>query len=85
MSVPGMQERTILLTAFRNLRHDRMAWARLMRPTRISNHRLMTNSNSCTASFTQMAGIEALAAIRVPSITCAANSSAAAMSSSRTE
>jgi len=45
----------------------------VMRPDLASQiTRLMTNSNSCTASFTQMAGIEALRAIRVPSITCAA-------------
>src|SRR5258707_4741253 len=63
MSVPGMQERTILLDGFSKtyaMTGWRMGYG-VMRPdlaTHIS--RLMTNSNSCTASFTQVAGIEAL-------------------------
>jgi aspartate aminotransferase len=63
MSVPGMQERTILLDGFSKtyaMTGWRMGYG-VMRPdlaTQIT--RLMTNSNSCTASFTQMAGIEAL-------------------------
>ncbi len=63
MSVPGMQERTILLDGFSKtyaMTGWRMGYG-VMR-TDLATHitRLMTNSNSCTASFTQMAGIEAL-------------------------
>ncbi len=63
MSVPGMQERTILLDGFSKtyaMTGWRMGYG-VMRPD-LATHitRLMTNSNSCTASFTQMAGIEAL-------------------------
>jgi len=63
MSVPGMQERTILLDGFSKtyaMTGWRMGYG-VMRPDLASQiTRLMTNSNSCTASFTQMAGIEAL-------------------------
>src|SRR5271163_3207709 len=63
MSVPGMQERTILLDGFSQtyaMTGWRMGYG-VMRPD-LAAHitRLMTNSNSCTASFTQIAGIEAL-------------------------
>jgi aspartate/methionine/tyrosine aminotransferase len=63
LSVPGMQERTILLDGFSKtyaMTGWRMGYG-VMRPD-LATHitRLMTNSNSCTASFTQMAGIEAL-------------------------
>ena len=63
MSVPGMQERTILLDGFSKtyaMTGWRMGYG-VMRPD-LAAHitRLMTNSSSCTASFTQMAGIEAL-------------------------
>jgi len=63
MSVPGMQERTILLDGFSKtyaMTGWRMGYG-VMRPD-LAAHitRLMTNSNSCTASFTQVAGIEAL-------------------------
>ncbi len=63
MSVPGFKERTILLDGFSKtyaMTGWRMGYG-VMRPdlaTAIT--RLMTNSNSCTASFTQMAGIEAI-------------------------
>jgi len=63
MSIPGMQERTILLDGFSKT-YAMTGWRLgygVMRPdlaTQVT--RLMTNSNSCTASFTQMAGIEAL-------------------------
>jgi len=63
MTVPGMQERTILLDGFSKtyaMTGWRMGYG-VMRPdlaTQIT--RLMTNSNSCTASFTQVAGVEAL-------------------------
>jgi aspartate aminotransferase len=63
MSVPGMQERTILLDGFSKT-YAMTGWRLgygVMRPD-LAAHvtRLMTNSNSCTASFTQIAGIEAL-------------------------
>src|SRR6267378_4388049 len=63
MSIDGMQERTILLDGFSKtyaMTGWRMGYGvmRLDLATHIS--RLMTNSNSCTASFTQVAGIEAL-------------------------
>ena len=63
MSVPGMQERTILLDGFSKtyaMTGWRMGYG-VMRPD-LAAHvtRLMTNSNSCTASFTQIAGIEAI-------------------------
>jgi aspartate/methionine/tyrosine aminotransferase len=63
MSVPGMQERTILLDGFSKtyaMTGWRMGYG-VMRPD-LAAHitRLNTNSISCTASFTQMAGIEAL-------------------------
>jgi aspartate aminotransferase len=63
MSVPGMQERTILLDGFSKtyaMTGWRMGYG-VMRPDLAAQiTRLMTNSNSCTASFTQIAGIEAL-------------------------
>jgi len=63
MSIDGMKERTILLDGFSKtyaMTGWRMGYG-VMRPdlaTHIS--RLMTNSSSCTASFSQIAGIEAL-------------------------
>ncbi len=63
MSVPGFKERTIMLDGFSKtyaMTGWRMGYG-VMRPD-LALHisRLMTNSNSCTASFTQIAGIEAL-------------------------
>jgi len=63
MSLPGWKERTILLDGFSKtyaMTGWRMGYG-VMRSD-LANHiaRLMTNSNSCTASFTQRAGIEAL-------------------------
>ena len=63
MSLPGFKERTILLDGFSKtyaMTGWRMGYG-VMRPdlaTQIA--RLMTNSNSCTATFTQVAGVEAL-------------------------
>jgi len=63
MSLPGMQERTILLDGFSKtyaMTGWRMGYG-VMRPDLAAQMtRLMTNSNSCTASFTQVAGIEAI-------------------------
>ncbi len=62
-SVPGFKDRTIILDGFSKtyaMTGWRMGYG-VMRPD-LATHvsRLMTNSNSCTASFTQVAGIEAL-------------------------
>jgi len=61
--VPGMQERTILLDGFSKtyaMTGWRMGYG-VMRPDLAAQiTRLMTNSNSCTASFTQVAGVEAI-------------------------
>ena len=63
MSVSGFKDRTILLDGFSKtyaMTGWRMGYG-VMRPD-LAAHitRLMTNSNSCTASFTQIAGIEAI-------------------------
>jgi len=63
MSVAGFKERTILVVGFSKtyaMTGWRMGYG-VMRPD-LATHitRLMTNSNSCTASFTQIAGVEAL-------------------------
>jgi aspartate aminotransferase len=63
MSIDGMKERTILLDGFSKtyaMTGWRMGYG-VMRAD-LAEHvaRLMTNSNSCTASFTQIAGVEAL-------------------------
>jgi aspartate aminotransferase len=63
MSVPGMQERTILLDGFSKtyaMTGWRMGYGVMRADLAAHLTRLMTNSNSCTASFTQIAGIEAL-------------------------
>ena len=63
MSIPGFKDRTILLDGFSKtyaMTGWRMGYG-VMRPD-LAAHitRLTTNSNSCTASFTQIAGVEAL-------------------------
>ncbi len=63
MSIPGFKDRTILLDGFSKtyaMTGWRMGYG-VMRAD-LAQHiaRLQTNSNSCTASFTQQAGIEAL-------------------------
>jgi len=63
MSVPGMQERTILLDGFSKtyaMTGWRMGYGVMRADLAAHMTRLMTNSNSCTASFTQVAGIEAI-------------------------
>ena len=63
MSVPGMQERTILLDGFSKtyaMTGWRMGYGVMRSELAAHMTRLMTNSNSCTASFTQVAGIEAI-------------------------
>ncbi len=63
MSVPGFKDRTILLDGFSKT-YAMTGWRLgygVMRPDlAVPMSRLVTNSNSCTASFTQIAGIEAL-------------------------
>jgi aspartate aminotransferase len=63
MSVPGFKERTILLDGFSKtyaMTGWRMGYG-VMRPDLAAQiTRLATNSTSCTASFTQIAGIEAI-------------------------
>lgn len=63
MAVPGFKDRTILLDGFSKtyaMTGWRMGYG-VMRPDLAAHMtRLMTNSNSCTASFTQVAGIEAV-------------------------
>src|SRR5260370_442075 len=63
MSVPEFKERTILLDGFSKT-YAMTGWRLrygVMRPDlAVHISRLAINSNSCTASFTQVAGIEAL-------------------------
>ena len=63
MSIPGFQERTILLDGFSKtwaMTGWRMGFG-VMRPDLAASiSRLATNSVSCTASFSQMAGVEAI-------------------------
>lgn len=60
---PGMKEKTIILNGFSKtyaMTGWRMGYG-IMRPDLAAQITLlMTNSNSCTASFTQIAGVEAL-------------------------
>jgi len=63
MSVDGMKERTILLDGFSKtyaMTGWRMGYGVMRADLAAHISRLMTNSNSCTASFTQIAGIEAI-------------------------
>ena len=63
MSLPGMKERTILLDGFSKtyaMTGWRIGYGVMRADLAVHMTRLMTNSNSCTASFTQIAGIEAL-------------------------
>jgi aspartate aminotransferase len=69
LSIPQFRERTILLDGFSKtyaMTGWRMGYG-IMRPDLAAQiARLMTNSNSCTASFTQMAGVEALSGDQAP-------------------
>lgn len=63
MSVPGFKDRTILLDGFSKtyaMTGWRMGYGVMRADLATHITRLMTNSNSCTASFTQVAGVEAL-------------------------
>ncbi len=63
MSVPGFKERTVMLDGFSKT-YAMTGWRLgygVMRPDlAVPLARLVTNATSCTASFTQIAGIEAL-------------------------
>jgi aspartate aminotransferase len=63
LAIPGMAERTILLDGFSktySMTGWRLGWG--VMPLHLVPHmtRLQTNSNSCVAGFTQVAGVEAL-------------------------
>jgi aspartate aminotransferase len=63
MSVDGMKDRCILLDGFSKtyaMTGWRMGYGVMRADFATHVSRLMTNSNSCTASFTQIAGVEAL-------------------------
>ncbi len=63
ISVDGMKDRCILLDGFSKtyaMTGWRMGYGVMRADLAGSIARLMTNSNSCTASFTQIAGVEAL-------------------------
>ncbi len=63
MSLPDWKDRTILLDGFSKtyaMTGWRMGYGVMRADLAQHVSRLMTNSNSCTASFTQMAGIEAI-------------------------
>src|SRR2546426_9519455 len=69
MGLPGMRDQTILLDGF-SKSYARTGW-RLgygVMPPPLAEHvaRLMVNSNSCTASFVQLAGIAALQGDQTP-------------------
>ena len=70
LSLPGMAERTVLLDGFSKtyaMTGWRLGYGAM--PVALAEHvaRLMTNSNSCTAAFTQWAGIAALKGPQEPS------------------
>ncbi|MCX6089660.1 MAG: pyridoxal phosphate-dependent aminotransferase [Candidatus Atribacteria bacterium] len=63
LQFPGMKERTVLLDAFSKtfaMTGWRLGYAVLPREIAGYLSLLLTNSNSCTCTFTQMAGAEAL-------------------------
>ena len=69
MSIPGFKERTILLDGFSKtyaMTGWRMGYGVMRADLAAHMTRLMTNSNSCTASFTQIAGVEALRGDQTP-------------------
>jgi aspartate/methionine/tyrosine aminotransferase len=63
LSLPGMMERTILLDGFSKtyaMTGWRLGFGVMPQPLASHVERLMINSNSCTATFTQKAGVAAL-------------------------
>lgn len=62
-SLPGMKERSIICDGFSKvyaMTGWRLGWGIMPLPLIDAVNKLMVNSNSCTASFTQRAGIAAL-------------------------
>ena len=62
-SIPGMKERTIVIDGFSKtyaMTGWRMGWGAMNEALARDVARLETNCESCTASFTQIAGVEAL-------------------------
>jgi len=60
---PGMLEKTIILDGFSktySMTGWRLGYGVMPQPLAVAVERLMVNSNSCTASFTQRAGLAAL-------------------------
>ena len=69
-SLPGMRERTIVLDGFSKIYAMtgwRLGYGLFPREMVPGITRLMANSNSCTATFTQMAGVTALTESQQPS------------------
>ena len=78
---PGMKEKTIILNGFSKtyaMTGWRMGYGVMRADLAKQVTLLMTNSNSCTASFTQIAGVEALRARRIRWTRCAKSFAAAA-------
>ena len=68
-SFPGMKERTIILEGFSKtyaMTGWRLGYGVMSPPLAEQITKLMINSNSCTAAFTQMAGIQALRGDHAP-------------------
>ena len=62
-SIPGMKERTIILDGFSktySMTGWRLGYGVMPKEMADIVSKLITNSDSCTATFTQMAGVEAL-------------------------
>ena len=81
MSVPGMRERTILLDGFSKtyaMTGWRIGYGVMRADLAAQIARLVTNSNSCTAAFTQRAALAALAGDQSRSTRCVPSSSGAA-------
>jgi aspartate aminotransferase len=69
-TLPGMRERTIVLDGFSKIYAMtgwRLGYGLFPREMVPGITRLMSNSNSCTATFTQMAGVVALTGSQQPS------------------
>jgi aspartate aminotransferase len=69
-SLPGMKEQTIILDGFSKIYAMtgwRLGYGVMPRPLAERMTQLMVNSNSCTASFTQRAGVAALTGTQDPS------------------
>jgi aspartate/methionine/tyrosine aminotransferase len=69
LSLPGLKERVILLDGFSKtyaMTGWRLGFGVMPRPWAEAMARLMVNSNSCTATFTQRAGLAALTGDQEP-------------------